>query len=300
MTTLTEISPQKSTTVRASAIAQLALLRTAFRTLDRVAPQVGGRWAARLWFTLPRTNGRIRDDRPDLPSTLATIRLADGRRVVAEVWGDGPPVYLVHGWGGWRGQLGAFVEPLVRRGHGVVAFDALSHGESSAGRHGRRRTTGPEMIEALEAAIDHFGQPAGIVAHSLGSAMVAVAIGHGLPAPDRLALVAPTVGPLPHISAMANRLGFTGRTQRAMLDRLEAIINRPMTDFDTLSLPRPMPPTLIVHDRHDKEVPLAEGVALASAWQNVELVTTEGLGHRRILRDREVAERVASFLTTAA
>jgi pimeloyl-ACP methyl ester carboxylesterase len=299
MTTTTQISPQKSTTVRATS-AQLTVLRTAFRTLDRVAPQVGGRWAARLWFTLPRPNGRSRDDRPELPSTLATIHLADGRRVAAEVWGDGLPVYLVHGWGGWRGQLGAFVEPLVRRGHSVVAFDALSHGESSAGRHGRRRTTGPEMIEALEAAVDHFGRPAGIVAHSLGSAMAAVAIGHGLPAPDRLALVAPTVGPLPHISAMANLLGFSGRTQRAMLDRLEAVINRPMTDFDTLSLPRPMPPTLIVHDRHDKEVPLAEGAALASAWQNTEMVTTEGLGHRRILRDPKVVERVASFLAAEA
>jgi pimeloyl-ACP methyl ester carboxylesterase len=299
MTTTTQISPQKSTTVRATS-AQLTVLRTAFRTLDRVAPQVGGRWAARLWFTLPRPNGRSRDDRPELPSTLATIRFSDGRRVAAEVWGDGLPVYLVHGWGGWRGQLGAFVEPLVSRGYSVVGFDSFSHGDSSAGRHGPRRTTGAEMIEALAAAVDHFGQPAGIVAHSLGSAMTAAAIGHGLPAPARLAMVAPTLGPVPHIRAMANLLGFSDRTQQAMQDRLEAVINRPLTDFDTLNLPRPMPATLIVHDRHDKEVPIAEGVQIASAWPTTELVATEGLGHRRILRDPGVVERVTDFVAAGA
>lgn len=301
MTSTVQVGPQKSTTVRTNG-PQYTLLRAGFSTLDLIAPRLAGRWAARVWCTLPRPNGRARDDRPAAgrlasASLQSTVTLPDGRRVATEVWGDGPPIYLVHGWGGWRGQLGTFVEPLVERGYRVVGFDAPSHGESGPGRHGPRRTTGLEVMEALDAVVASFGPPAGIVAHSLGSAMSALAIADGVPAPARLALVAPTVGPLPHIKVMAKMFGFSDRTLQAMLDRLEEMLGRPMSDFDTLDLRRPMPRTLIIHDRHDKEVPLAEGVQLAAAWPDVELVTTEGLGHRRILRDPDVVERVSAFVT---
>lgn len=303
MTDTTHVGTKKSTIVRANDT-QLAVLRTAFGTLDRVSPRLAGRLAARVWCTLPRPNGRSRDDRPATgrlgsASARSAVTLPDGRRVATETWGDGPPIYLVHGWGGWRGQLGTFVAPLVERGHRVVAFDAPSHGESGPGRHGPRRTTGLEFMEALDAVVAGFGPPSGIVAHSLGSAMSALAISDGVPAPARLALVAPTVGPLPHITMMARMFGFSDRTQRAMIDRLEEMLGRPMSDFDTLKLSRPMPRTLIIHDRHDKEVPLAEGVQLAEAWPDVELVTTEGLGHRRILRDPGVVERVTGFVTAS-
>jgi pimeloyl-ACP methyl ester carboxylesterase len=49
-----------------------------------------------------------------------------------------------------------------------------------------------------------------------------------------------------------------------------------------------MPPTMVVHDRLDKEVPYDEGAKLGTTWPSAELVTTEGLGHQRILRDPEV------------
>ena len=41
---------------------------------------------------------------------------------------------------------------------------------------------------------------------------------------------------------------------------------------------------------------LADGAAVAASWLGAELVTTRGLGHRRILRDPAVVLRVAEFL----
>ena len=41
----------------------------------------------------------------------------DGHRVAGEEWGEGPPVYLVHGWGGQRAHLAVFVQ--ATRGGGV-------------------------------------------------------------------------------------------------------------------------------------------------------------------------------------
>jgi predicted alpha/beta hydrolase family esterase len=304
----TNASPahQKSTNVRP--VPRLIGLRAAFGVLDRVAPSLGGRWAARLWCTLPRPKGQVRRGPagrgplpvPGLhspPITTTSIMTPAGRRVSVETWGSGPPVYLVHGWGGWRRQLDAFVEPLVQAGFSVVAHDAPSHGDSGPGDFGPRRTHGGEMMDALSGVVDTFGRPHAIVAHSLGCAITAFAIADGLPAPERLGFVAPSVGPLPHIHAMTRLLGVTERTESAMLRRVETMVGRPITDFDALTLREPMPPTLIVHDFRDKEVPHAEATTLATTWPSADLHSTDGLGHRRILRDLEVIKRIAEFVS---
>ena len=57
-------------------------------------------------------------------------------------------------------------------------------------------------------------------------------------------------------------------------------------------------PALIVHDRNDPDVPYTHGEEIAAAWPGAELVTTSGLGHRAILRDREVVRRTVGFLGT--
>ena len=55
-------------------------------------------------------------------------------------------------------------------------------------------------------------------------------------------------------------------------------------------------PAMIVHDRGDREVAYSEGECLAATWQGVTFITTEGLGHRRILRDPEVVGQAVAFI----
>lgn len=121
----------------------VAGLRTYFRTASRVAPQAAVRKAVDVWCTLPTNAGRRKDNRhePGKQVTVPAAGPAAGRTIVAETWGEGPVVYLVHGWGGWRGQVASFAPPLVDDGFQVVTFDSLSHGDSapvSTAQAGRR------------------------------------------------------------------------------------------------------------------------------------------------------------------
>lgn len=293
-----------STTVRTMKSVRFAALRATFGVLDRVAPGTSARLATRMWCSVP-ANGRRRDDRP-LPglhapeSTTSTVSVADGWRIVVEAWGEGPSVYLVHGWGGWRGQLGAFVEPLAARGHRVVAIDMPSHGDSGPGALGPGKSTLVEFATALRAVVDLHGRPAGIVAHSLGCAATAFAIAEGMPAPARLGFVAPTLEPVTYTRQMAQALGFSERTRLGLLRRLEKLVDRPMSDFELREISArgiTTPPTLVAHDRGDRETPYREAELLAGAWPDVEVLPTDGLGHRRILRDTRVIDRVATFVT---
>ena len=158
---------------RLAAIQKSTIVRS-FGVLERVAPALGARWAERLWFTVPPAGGRR--DRLVPPGRPFRVQVY-GRTVAGETWGDGsgerPVVYLVHGWGGWRGQLDAFAGPLAEAGHRVVAFDALSHGDADPGPSGPGRSNILELADALTAVVAAHGPAAAVVAHSLGATAAA-------------------------------------------------------------------------------------------------------------------------------
>ena len=52
----------------------------------------------------------------------------------------------------------------------------------------------------------------------------------------------------------------------------------------------------MIHDHDDLELPAAEGKALARRLPSAETFLTEGLGHRRILRDRGVVAAAMDFI----
>jgi pimeloyl-ACP methyl ester carboxylesterase len=291
---------KKSTIVRIRSVVvprlTLTAVRAAFWLLERVAPAPGARWAERLWFTIPRGRGGIRPAPPRPEGDRFQVPVQGGS-VVGWSWGDGAPVYLVHGWGGSAGQLGAFVEPLVAAGYRVVAFDAPSHGASAPGPSGPRSGTLLELAAALRAVAAVHGPAHAVVAHSLGCAATAVALRDGLVA-TRAVLVAPFVDVVPYTHEFARRLGFGERVRARMVRRLERRLGVPMSQFELTGMARQMtpPPVLVVHDRHDRETTWSSGRDLSRAWPGARLLTTSGLGHRRILSDPRVVAEVVRFV----
>jgi pimeloyl-ACP methyl ester carboxylesterase len=293
------------TTVQESTIVR------SFWLLERFAPSVGARWAETLWFTVPRS--RRHHDRQTDPGRPFRV-LVHGHAVAGEVWGerpgdaperhraperDGAPVvYLVHGWGGWRWQLDPFVGPLVDAGFRVVAFDAPSHGESDPGPEGPGRSSILEFADALAAVVAAHGPAHTVVAHSLGATATAFALRNGLRA-GRLAFVAPMADPLPYTRAFAGRLGFSEGVRTRLVTRIERRVGMPMSAFDVPAMASRIatPPLLLVHDRLDAETGWTDSAAIARSWPDARLVTTTGLGHRRILRDPAVVAEVAEFVT---
>ena len=276
-----------------TAIQKSTIVRS-FAVLERVAPVVGARWAERLWFTVPSARGRR--DRQAAPGRPFQVRVHGGR-VAGETWGAGPPVYLVHGWGGWHWQLDGFVVPLVEAGHRVVAFDAPSHGASDPGPEGPGRSTILELADALAAVVAANGPAHAVVAHSLGATAAAFAIRRGLPV-ERAAFVAPMADPLPYTRTFAGRLGFGERVRTRLVGRIERRVGKPLSAFDVPAMAGqvPTPPLLLVHDRLDAETGWSDSAAIAASWPQARLVTTSGLGHRRILRTPAVVREVVEFV----
>jgi pimeloyl-ACP methyl ester carboxylesterase len=54
-------------------------------------------------------------------------------------------------------------------------------------------------------------------------------------------------------------------------------------------------PTLVFHDLHDRDTPIALGREVGEKMANGTYVETSGLGHRRVLRDKKVLEHIANW-----
>ena len=287
---------QKSTIVRLRNNAGQAF----FRYGEHLAPGRVGRVALDLWFAAPPRMADL--PVPDGGEPFEV--LAEGHVVRGTVWGDGldfarpPTVYLVHGWGGRGSQFGAMVEPLVDAGHRVVMFDAPLHGESPHGPAGPRRTNGVEFAQALDAVFCRFGPAEAVIAHSMGTIATYLALRYGWLGTERLVLVAPMV----HVTGLLDQfqaaLGFGPRSRRALERGIGTFVGVPVHDFDARLQSRHVDPvpTLVLTDRDDRQTPYDDVVSLADEL-GVPLVTTDGLGHRKILRDPTVIATVLEFLT---
>jgi len=295
---MTKPGIQKRTIVRTS----LAGSRAVFAVAEHWAPAVGGRYAARRWLTVPA----VPPAAPE-PAAGEEFALPVGDGLVRGTshgtsHGTGPVVYLMHGWGGSGAQLSAFVDPLRQAGFRVVRFDAPSHGRSDPGAYGRGRTHGVEFAAALAAVMRRFGPADAVVAHSMGVLPSLLVQRTGLPV-RRLALIAPVRDLDGHLDRFAALVGMGPRTRQAMDERIAGLIGEPVANMDVrrLRVHAGEIPLLVVHDRDDRETAHAHSVELIEGWSGpATLITTDGLGHRRILTDPLVMEQVVDFVGEAA
>lgn len=280
-----------------AADSKLALRATwvATRLAAAASARLAGPVAARLWFTpwrIPVGERAARRQAEWLEPTEPVSFRVGRHRIAGRAAGSGPAVVLLHGWGESGASLGAFVAPLVDAGYRAVAVDAPAHGASSG-----HRTDGFEIAAALRGVCDSLGDVHAVVGHSMGAMTAAHAARDGLPV-DALILLAPSVRldhaldryaelfSLPPKAVAGLKATIDRRYGEDVWEKLTATAAAAEVDL----------PALIVHDRDDPQVPLAHAEALHAAWRGSRLVTTEGLGHGRILRDPAVLGHVMSFL----
>jgi len=270
-------------------------LRLLFKLSGAVAPRWAARLANTLWFRPQRHRPPAREQAVLARAQQISLHHA-GKRIAVYRWGEGPTVMLVHGWSGRAGQLGELVAPLTGAGYRVVAFDAPAHGKSDG-----RDTTLPEISEVILRLASDFSPVHAVVAHSFGVACVLFALQQQGFARRVVAFSAPATleGLVEKFSA---GLALSPRTVQIMREMLVRRFGENLwTRFSAQDMaPRARLPALIIHDRDDRDIPWREGEAVARAWPHARFLSTEGLGHRRILRDPGVIGRVVDFLRTTA
>ncbi len=279
---------EKSTDVRSLPWA-LQVLGAGLRTMGQVAPTTTGDLITHLMSTTWRPSVPLREAETRRSAIPVDVQL-NGTRLAAMQWGEGPAVLLAHGWNGRGTQLGAFVEPLRRRGYRVVAFDAPGHGNTSG-----HRATLTAFADSLSAVARAVGPVHAVIGHSAGALAAMLSQVAGLDA-GRLVLLAPPSGPHDWVDNLAMQLELGDDVKQRIIDRIEDFMAR-WPSIRGPEVARSVDaPVLVCHDQNDPHVDWEIARAIVEAAPNAALVTTHGLGHHRILRDPDVVDRVVDFV----
>lgn len=263
--------------------------------LGGVAPRRAGQLAFDLFCKPPSARQRSAAETRALATLSSNVASAEARRVRtpdAEVqtylWrtSEAPPrgrVLLVHGWTSEARIMTLFVTPLLRAGFDVAALDLPAHGSSTG-----TRLNMPIGARAMLAVADALGPFTGVIAHSFGGLVTALATEGGAPLDRALPLERIVLISTPHsLTCLTEEFGvtfgFSTTVTRGLQDEVTRAAGRSVHDISTgRMLKRARVPALILHDDDDDVVPSSDGHAI-TALAGATLVMTKGLGHRRII-----------------
>ena len=215
------------------------------------------------------------------------------REIVVYHYGKSPKkILLAHGWSGRGTQLAVMAEELLKAGYSVLSFDAPAHGKAPG-----KMSMMPHFIEAIEELVKREGPFEAVIGHSLGGMASLKAVSDGLPV-KKLVIIG-TANSVTRITREFAR-------NMKMNDKVAAIMkkyfdNKFGVDMDSLSgavsAEGVKIPTLVIHDVDDVDVKIDSAHEIHEKLDNSELFITEGLGHRRILGNQKVINKIIDFLS---
>lgn len=253
-------------------------------------PELAGAWAERMFLTPPRNAAPL-----DLIDARSSLFEHKGRHIATWRWGahDAPAVLLAHGWGGFAAQMRAFVYPLLSAGYQVIAYDQPAHGVSEG------KLTGlPDFADLLTDLSWHHGGVHAFIGHSLGAAAGALALANRRVRFEKVVLVSPPADLVGYSRRFARWHWMPEAIRRAMQSAIEERYGVLWDNLEVAHLaPRVQTPALVIHDRDDRHVPWTQGAHIASLWPGARLMSTDGLGHGRILHDDMVTRAAADFIS---
>lgn len=203
---------------------------------------------------------------------------------------------ILHGFSSCVNNFDDFVEPLIRKGYCVLAFDAPAHGLSEG-----------KTINALQYAgmvkhiIKEYGPLDAFIGHSFGGLAIALALeNHIQEREPRLVLIAPATETTTAIDGAMEFLSVTNpKLKRALEKKIEVFSGQKPSWFSIRrAIANIRGKVLWLHDEADTITPLKDVLKVREdKHEHITFHFTKGLGHRRIYRDATIREMVINFLT---
>lgn len=199
-------------------------------------------------------------------------------------------VLLVHGWSGRGTQLFKIADALLKEGYSTVSFDAPAHGKSPG-----NSSIMLEFIASIFELEKQFGPFEMAIGHSLGGMAVLNAVKSGFHT-DKIVVIGSGDIVQDIIDDFIKKLQLKPEISIKLRDHFENKYDEAMDNYSAFKAAEAIEkPILVVHDENDYEVPVKAGINIHQHVKNGELIITKGLGHRKILGDANVIQKIIEF-----
>ncbi|MFK5958288.1 MAG: alpha/beta hydrolase [Lutibacter sp.] len=200
-------------------------------------------------------------------------------------------VLLVHGWSGRGTQLYKIADTLLEHGFMTISFDGPAHGKSTG-----KTTMMNEFVTAIKGIEEKFGPFEFAIGHSLGGMSVLNSVKQGLTIKKAVIIGAGDII-TDIIYDFVNKLKLKPTMVQRIKKHFYKKYNEDIDNYSASTAAKKTPiPTLVIHDTEDYDVPVSCAYNIRQNLQQGELLITNGLGHRRILKDTKVINKLIEFL----
>ncbi len=268
-------------------------LKWGIQVLEKIHPYFATKLALRLFFTplkfpVPAREIAVRE------KARKEALMANGKPFTSFEWtGSGPKILLCHGWSGRGSQFFELIERLLEKEYHVVTFDAPGHGENE-----HHQASLHDYLESIAICTEKFGPFAAAIGHSLGGQAISNSFASSQP-PIPLILIAAPASIRNTTVSFCNVIGAGNEVYKRIISSIEKTYDVNVDEFSAKHLLQlNNPPGLIIQDKEDLDVPYSNAIELHQSWKNAELISTSKLGHRRVLSDPTVLERIMLYLKT--
>lgn len=277
-------------TTKSLAIPKYILLFCKF--LSSISEHVVTLFVAKLFTTPMKHKVPKRELDMDRNSKQQLIRIPSINKsiMVYEYGTSTKKALLVHGWSGRGTQLFKIADALLKEGYATVSFDAPAHGKSPG-----NSSIMLEFIASIFELEKQFGPFEMAIGHSLGGMAVLNAVKSGFHT-DKIVVIGSGDIVQDIIDDFIKKLQLKPEISIKLRDHFENKYDEAMDNYSAFKAAEAIEkPILVVHDENDYEVPVKAGINIHQHVKNGNLILTQGLGHRKILGDPMVIQKLIDF-----
>lgn len=287
------MSKKKPNTTQSTKIP--AIITGTSKLISYISPKLTTLFASKLFTTPIKHKTPKREFEMIANSIQKKILIPEIKKevVVYEYGTSDKKVLLVHGWSGRGTQLVKIADEFIKAGFSIISFDAPGHGKSPG-----NNSIMVDFIATIHEIDKLYGPFEAAIGHSLGGMSVINAIKEGLKVKNATIIGSGDVVQ-DIIDDFISKLKLPAKYAVLLREFFEKKYGGKMSDYSVFKAAQSLTiPVLVIHDNQDYEVPVSAGLNIYKHLANGELMLTENLGHRKILGDTQVIEKVVNFTRT--
>lgn len=279
-------NPKKDFKVPAS------ILRTG-KFLQFISGDLAAKFALKAFLTPPKFKTPEREEMMQKSAKTEIILIPSiDKEITVYTYGfSKTKILLSHGWAGRGTQLYEIADKLLENGMMVVTFDAPAHGLSAG-----KTTNILEYIACIEHLNEKYGPFEAAIGHSFGGICLLAALAQNSFL-QKLVLLGTEGSTDRIVEDFIKKLELKPKIAKRLSAKIKSNYKVDLADYSAEEAAKKVDiPTLVIHDTDDTDVDVSSAYKLRQNLSNGLLYVTNGLGHRRILRDQKTIRKMIEFI----
>jgi pimeloyl-ACP methyl ester carboxylesterase len=263
------------------------------KLLEVISTKLVTKFAAKLFTTPIKHKIPKREFHMDKESVQEKVFVPSiNKEIVVYHYGKSEKqILLVHGWSGRGTQLVKIADELLNLGYSTISFDAPAHGKSKG-----NSSIMVEFIASILELEKQFGPFEFAIGHSLGGMAILNAIREKLKV-RKVVLIGSGDIIQDIIDDFIKKLELDPEIGIKLREHFEKKYGVEMNYYSaSIAAKEVLIPVLIIHDENDVDVNVKAAYNIKENLNISELMITKNLGHRKILGNNEVVQRIVTFI----